>query len=112
MERILDRARRYAAGFDGKHMRNLLFIGTTGLGKTHLSSAIAKEVVEGGFDVVYESAQRIFSDFEAEKFGRAAAGKIGRNAIFPAIFSSLTISARKCRASLRFPASIIWSIRG
>ena len=75
MERILDRAKRYAAGFDGKHMRNLLFIGTTGLGKTHLSSAIAKEVVEGGFDVVYESAQRIFSDFEAEKFGRAAAGE-------------------------------------
>ena len=75
MERILDRAKRYAAGFDGKHMRNLLFIGTTGLGKTHLSSAIAKEVVEGGFDVVYESAQKIFSDFEAEKFGRAAAGE-------------------------------------
>lgn len=75
MERILDRAKRYAAGFDGKHMRNLLFIGTTGLGKTHLSSAIAKEVVEGGFDVIYESAQKIFSDFEAEKFGRAAAGE-------------------------------------
>ena len=32
-------------------------------------------MVEGGFDVVYESAQRIFSDFEAEKFGRAAAGE-------------------------------------
>lgn len=75
MERILSRAKQYAAGFDGRHMRNLLFIGTTGLGKTHLSSAIAKEVVDGGFDVVYESAQKIFSDYEAEKFGRTAQGE-------------------------------------
>ena len=70
MENILSHVREYAASFDGKTMRNLLFIGTTGLGKTHLSSAIAKEVVERGYDVVYESAQKVFSDFEAEKFGR------------------------------------------
>ncbi len=75
MERILARTKHYAATFDGSHMRNLLFIGTTGLGKTHLSSAIAKEVVENGNDVVYESAQKIFSDFEAEKFGRVASGE-------------------------------------
>ncbi len=75
MERVLLKCRGYAAGFDGVHMRNLLFIGTTGLGKTHLSSAIAKEVVERGHDVVYESAQKIFSDFEAEKFGRVAQGE-------------------------------------
>ena len=74
MARILSRTRAYAAAFDGS-MHNLLFIGTTGLGKTHLSSAIAKEVVEKGYDVVYESAQKIFSDFEAEKFGRTAQGE-------------------------------------
>lgn len=74
MARILSRTRAYAATFDGS-MHNLLFIGTTGLGKTHLSSAIAKEVVEKGYDVVYESAQKIFSDFEAEKFGRTAPGE-------------------------------------
>lgn len=74
MARILARTKSYAQSFDGS-MRNLLFIGTTGLGKTHLSSAIAKEVVEKGYDVVYESAQKIFSDFEAEKFGRTAQGE-------------------------------------
>lgn len=74
MARILARTKSYAQSFDGS-MRNLLFIGTTGLGKTHLSSAIAKDVVEKGFDVVYESAQKIFSDFEAEKFGRTAQGE-------------------------------------
>ena len=74
MARILTRVKSYATEFDGT-MHNLLFVGTTGLGKTHLSSAIAKEVVDRGFDVVYESAQKVFSDFEAEKFGRTAAGE-------------------------------------
>ena len=75
MERILSRARTYAAGFKASSMHNLLFMGTTGLGKTHLSSAIAKVVIENGYDVVYESAQKIFSDFEAERFGRVPAGE-------------------------------------
>ncbi len=74
MARILTRAKTFSEGFDGS-MHNLLFMGTTGLGKTHLSSAIAKAVVENGYDVVYESAQKIFSDFEAEKFGRVAQGE-------------------------------------
>ena len=69
MEGVLRICRAYADGFDGR-MHNLLFIGKTGLGKTHLSSAIAKEVIEKGYEVVYESAQNIFSDFEKEKFSR------------------------------------------
>ncbi len=75
MERILMRAKAYAASFDGVSMRNLLFMGTTGLGKTHLSSAIAKVVIDNGYDVIYESAQNIFADFEAERFGRVPVGE-------------------------------------
>ena len=75
MERVLNRSKAYAAQFDGATMRNLLFVGTTGLGKTHLSSAIAKVIIDNGYDVVYESAQKIFSDFEAERFGRVPAGE-------------------------------------
>ncbi|MBQ8497234.1 MAG: ATP-binding protein [Clostridia bacterium] len=75
MERILSRAKTYAEGFDGISMRNLLFMGTTGLGKTHLSSAIAKVIIDNGYDVIYESAQNIFADFEAERFGRVLAGE-------------------------------------
>lgn len=60
----------YAENFDGKKMSNLLLIGKTGLGKTHLSSSVAKTVIERGFDVIYESAQNIIGDFEKEKFSR------------------------------------------
>ena len=75
MERIFSRARTYAENFDGVSMRNLLFMGTTGLGKTHLSSSIAKVIIDNGYDVIYESAQNIFADFEAERFGRVPAGE-------------------------------------
>lgn len=75
MEQILEISKDYALNFHDNTMRNLLFMGDTGLGKTHLSSAIAKVVVDRGFDVIYESAQKIFSDFEAEKFGRVPQGE-------------------------------------
>ena len=43
-------------------------IGTTGTGKTHLSTAIAKEVISKGYDVLYDSAQNIISEFENDRF--------------------------------------------
>ena len=82
MENVLQRTKMYASRFDGQSMHNLLFVGTTGLGKTHLSSAIAKVIIENGYDVLYESAQKIFSDFEAERFGRVPAGENRTNRYF------------------------------
>lgn len=70
---IYEFCRSYAESFgtsDSGEVMNLLFIGATGLGKTHLSTSIAKRVIERGYDVVYETAQNIFSDFEYERFGR------------------------------------------
>ncbi len=47
---------------------SLLFIGGTGLGKTHLSTAIAGVVIDKGVDVVYESAPNVAAIFEKERF--------------------------------------------
>ncbi len=60
-------AKAFAKNF-GKTYDNLLISGNTGTGKTHLSTAIAKEIITRGFDVIYDSAQNIVSDFEADKF--------------------------------------------
>lgn len=49
---------------------NLLLLGGTGLGKTHLCAAIAGRVIENGHDVVFESMENIVGSFEYEKFRR------------------------------------------
>ena len=63
----LARAKAYAESFSASSP-NLLLMGFTGLGKTHLSTAIACAVVEKGYYAVCESAQNILSDFEADQF--------------------------------------------
>lgn len=71
MEQVLDTVRRYVELFSDEKSQNMLFFGQTGLGKTHLSSAVAKKLIDRGFDVLYETAQNLFGDFEDEKFNRA-----------------------------------------
>jgi DNA replication protein DnaC len=67
MERNIRIAKAFAEGF-ASHHDNLLLIGTTGTGKTHISTAIAKVVISQGFDVLYDSVQNIINDFENDKF--------------------------------------------
>ena len=69
MEKTLKHCREYAENFGGEG-ENLLLMGPTGLGKTHLSTSIAKTVIERGYDVVYDTAYNIFEDFQYERFGR------------------------------------------
>lgn len=60
----------------GKPMpSNLLFLGGTGLGKTHLSTAVARVVIERGYDVYYNSAVGLVSDFESRRFGNGLAAE-------------------------------------
>ena len=59
----------YARKFDT--MEGSLFLnGGTGLGKTFLSTCIAREVANAGFSVVYETAVDMLSHFEAAQFNR------------------------------------------
>ena len=67
MARNVKIAKAFAQNFARRH-DNLLLIGTTGKGKTHISTAIAKEVISQGFDVLYDSVQNIVNDFEKDKF--------------------------------------------
>ena len=73
MERNFDVCRDYAQQFS-KGSGNLLLSGGTGLGKTFLSACIARVVSDGGYSVVYDTAGRIFSQFEEAKFRGDAEG--------------------------------------
>ncbi len=67
--------RSFAQNFDRNTYRNHLLFGGTGLGKTHLSTSVAKIVIERGFDVLYVTATGLVSDFETKRFGNGAAPK-------------------------------------
>ncbi len=68
MARNLELLREYAERFTAKS-DSLIFCGQTGLGKTHLSTAVARRVIERGFDVYYTTALQMFGDFEHARFG-------------------------------------------
>ena len=67
MEKLLNFCRQYAQKFSSKST-NLLFMGHTGLGKTHLALAIADAVLEGGHDVLYTSAAALAARLGREHF--------------------------------------------
>ena len=60
-------AMEYANNFS-ENVGSIIFLGKTGLGKTHLSLSIANVVIEKGFGVMYGSAQNLLYKIEKEKF--------------------------------------------
>lgn len=70
MGEVLEFCKKYADTFT-LNSESILMVGKTGLGKTHLSLAIAKAVTENGYGVVYSPAQKLMDKFEAEKFSRS-----------------------------------------
>jgi DNA replication protein DnaC len=69
MKSVLRDVQNYAANFVPGQSGSMLFSGGTGLGKTFLSACVARAVADRGASVVYDTAVRLFADFEAEKFG-------------------------------------------
>ena len=68
-EKIFDTCRKYAQNFS-LSSKNLIFFGGAGLGKTHLSLAIANVVINKGYNVCYGTSQNICDDLQSEQFGR------------------------------------------
>lgn len=80
MGRVLTFCRQYAYKFS-RSSESLLFQGSPGLGKTHLSLAIAKEVIDHGYGVIYMSVPILISRLEAQHFGRKTAAEEGDDLI-------------------------------
>lgn len=67
MEKIFNFCKNYANTFN-KNSENLFLQGATGLGKTHLSLAIANSAINSGYNVIYTSTPNILSKLEKEHF--------------------------------------------
>ena len=57
----LEKAKEFTKQFDNRG-QNILIYGEAGLGKSFLSHAISKELIESGHSVLYVSANELFSD--------------------------------------------------
>ncbi|HJC05606.1 MAG TPA: ATP-binding protein [Candidatus Enterocloster excrementipullorum] len=67
MKRVAANCRRFAEEFGTAH-ENLLFTGSTGVGKTFLTNCIAGELMKRGHSVIYLSAADLFEVFSKNKF--------------------------------------------
>ncbi len=72
MSRVIQVCEGYARQFPNYPLKNLLFSGGTGLGKTFLSGCVAREVSRRGFSVVYDTAINLFAAFETRRFTKDA----------------------------------------
>ena len=74
MTKIFKFCKEYALKFKPENAENLIFRGSPGLGKTHLTMAIVAGVIEKGYLPVYASAENLFTLVEDEKFSGVGKG--------------------------------------
>ncbi len=68
IEQNYEMLKEFAEDFADRKGESWLLIGPTGLGKTHLSTSVAKTVLDSGFSVVYDTITNILADFEKKRF--------------------------------------------
>lgn len=67
MQKVVARCWSFIDSFD-RTQENLLFTGTTGVGKTFLTNCIANELIRRAQSVIYLSASELFDIFSKNKF--------------------------------------------
>lgn len=70
MNLILDLCWGFIKNFEDRSFSNLLFYGATGQGKTFLLNCIAREILDSGHSVVYQTSWELFDFLEERRFRR------------------------------------------
>lgn len=70
MRKNFEQCKRFAESFNGKGY-GLFMMGNTGLGKTHLSLAVANELIQKGYCVIYGSVPELLRRLDKEQFKNA-----------------------------------------
>lgn len=79
MQKIFGFTKNYAEKFT-LNSENILMSGSTGLGKTHLSLAVANKVMGRGFNVIYDSALNVMYNVDKERYNEGDTLKAIMNA--------------------------------
>ncbi len=110
MSYVFRTMREYADNFNPDRSGNLLLLGGTGLGKTHLSTALAKTLIDNGYDVVYSGAIGMIADFEQHRFGNSAGGESGNDLDRYYACDLLIIDDLGAEVSNQFTVSTIYNV--
>ena len=65
---VYDKCKKFASEFDNPQTKSMLIFGATGVGKTFFSAATANELLKNGKNVLYYSAQKLFSALVDARF--------------------------------------------
>ncbi len=68
MKQLLKLSKSFIEHFDDPKTNNLLFVGSTGVGKTFLSGCIANEFLKNGRTVIYQTAPLLLDNIFEYKF--------------------------------------------
>lgn len=83
MEKVFSFCSKYAENFSAS-AKGILMLGKTGLGKTHLSLAIARKVLEQGYSVIYGSASELVSKMSDNYFKKTSSNEQPIDLLFSA----------------------------
>ena len=100
--------REFALSFTAKDDDNFLLTGGTGLGKTHLSTSLAKVIIDRGYNVVYTTAIRMFDAFEKKRFSQGPQNKDSTDKFFDC--DLLIIDDLGCEMSTQFTVSAFYDL--
>lgn len=67
---IKNKCIEFVDNFDNPNYKNLLFTGNTGLGKTFMTNCIAKEILNKGYSVLYQTAPVLLETLIDNKFNK------------------------------------------
>ena len=71
MKSVYAECRLFCSNFENDK-KNLYFYGASGTGKTFMANCIANELLSNGYNVLYQSAYKLFQFMEDYKFGKIA----------------------------------------
>lgn len=71
MSKVFNYCVYYTDNFN-RNSKSIFMLGKTGLGKTHLSLAIAEKVIAKGYNVLYDSIINYLRKIEREHFGKSS----------------------------------------
>lgn len=68
VRKILKISEEFIENFDSPSQKNLLFTGSTGIGKTYISSCIANEIIKNGYNVLYQTSPLLLDNIFNYKY--------------------------------------------